>query len=133
LLTDILAAIGLSREDVYICNVIKCRPPKNRNPEPIEIQTCEPFLQKQIASIRPKLLLTLGKFATQTLLQTETPISKLRGEFAVYQGIELLPTYHPAYLLRNPSAKKDVWEDMKKLHRRLCDITGKDLPLKGTK
>lgn len=131
LLTDILSAIGLSRQDVYICNIIKCRPPKNRNPEPIEIQTCEPFLQKQLAAIDPTMILTLGKFATQTLLREETPISKLRGQWTTYLDTPLLPTYHPAYLLRNPSAKKDVWEDMKKLHALLCEKTGKNLPIKG--
>jgi len=131
LLTDILNAIGLDREEVYICNVIKCRPPKNRNPEITEIQSCEPFLKQQLQAIKPKMLLTLGKFATQTLLQTDTPISQLRGEFASYEDIVLMPTYHPAYLLRNPSAKKLVWEDVQKLHNRLCKLTGKSLALKG--
>lgn len=131
LLTDILLAIGLAREEVYICNIIKCRPPKNRNPEPDEIETCEPYLKRQLDAISPKMILTLGKFATQTLLSTDTPISKLRGNFAAYQDIPLLPTYHPAYLLRNPSAKKDVWEDMKKLHTALCKATGKKFKRKG--
>lgn len=133
LLTDILLSVGLTREDVYICNVIKCRPPKNRNPEPLEIEACEPFLKKQIQSIAPKMILTLGKFATQTLLRTETPISQLRGQFAQFLNTPLLPTYHPAYLLRNPSAKKEVWLDMQKLHERLCLLTGKQLELKGKK
>ncbi len=131
LLTDILAAIGLSRDDVYICNVVKCRPPQNRPPEPLEIETCSPFLEAQINAIQPKFICTLGKFATQTLLRTETPISQLRGNFQKYKNIPLMPTYHPAYLLRNPAAKKEVWEDMKKLHAELCKTTGKDLPLKG--
>lgn len=131
LLTDILAAIGLSRDDVYICNVVKCRPPQNRPPEPLEIETCSPFLEAQINSIQPKFLCTLGKFATQTLLRIETPISQLRGNFQKYKNIPLMPTYHPAYLLRNPAAKKEVWEDMKKLHAELCKTTGKNLPLKG--
>lgn len=131
LLTDILAAIGLSRDDVYICNVIKSRPPENRNPEPDEIAACSPYLRAQIRAIRPKLLLTLGKFASQTLAGTETPISRLRGNFFDYEGTPAMVTYHPAYLLRNPAAKKDVWEDMKKLHEELCRLTGKDLPRKG--
>ncbi|MCB0326216.1 MAG: uracil-DNA glycosylase [Bdellovibrionales bacterium] len=131
LLTDILSAIGLSRDDVYICNVIKCRPPQNRNPELDEIEQCEPFLKAQIASISPSIILTVGKFAAHALLQVETPISQLRGNFFEYEGIPMIPTYHPAYLLRNPSAKKIVWEDMKKLHAKLCTLTGKKLVLKG--
>ncbi|MEZ4703757.1 MAG: uracil-DNA glycosylase [Bdellovibrionota bacterium] len=131
LLTDILGAIGLARSEVYICNVIKCRPPQNRNPEPDEIEQCEPFLKKQIASISPAAILTVGKFAAHALLQVETPISQLRGNFYEYEGIPMIPTYHPAYLLRNPSAKKFVWEDVQKLHARLCEITGKQFTLKG--
>jgi DNA polymerase len=115
LLTKILRAIGLDREDVYICNIIKCRPPGNRNPEPDEITACIPFLRRQLRAIRPKLVCALGTFAAQTLLETKTPISRLRGRFYVYEGIHLLPTYHPAFLLRNPSKKPDVWEDMQKL------------------
>ncbi len=115
LLTKILKAIHLEREDVYIGNIIKCRPPKNRNPEPEEIAACLPFLQRQIRAIRPKLICALGTFAAQTLLQTQTPISRLRGHFQTYEGIPVLPTYHPAFLLRNPAKKRDVWEDMKKL------------------
>jgi uracil-DNA glycosylase len=131
LLTDIIGAIGLSRSDVYICNILKCRPPENRNPEPDEIEQCEPFLRRQIDSIQPKLICALGKFAVQTLLRVETPISKLRGQFFDYNGTPLLATYHPAYLLRNPPAKKEVWEDMKLLHARLVELTGKDLVRKG--
>lgn len=131
LLTDIIEAIGLSREEVYICNVVKCRPPQNRNPEPDEIEKCEPFLRAQIESIHPKLICTLGKFAAQTLLRVETPISQLRGRFFQYDGIPLLPTFHPAYLLRNPSAKKEVWEDMKVVHEELCRLTGKNWARKG--
>lgn len=131
LLTDIIAAIGLSRGDVYICNVIKCRPPENRNPEPDEVETCSPFLKAQIQAIRPKLLCALGKFAAQTLSNSDTPISKLRGEFFDFAGIPTMVTYHPAYLLRNPAAKKDVWEDMKKLHAELCRLTGKNIPRKA--
>jgi DNA polymerase len=115
LLTRILQAIGLTREDVYIANVIKCRPPANRNPESDEIDACIPFLRRQLKSIRPKLICALGTFAAQTLLATKTPISRLRGNFYTYEGIRLLPTYHPAFLLRNPARKADVWEDMKKL------------------
>jgi len=117
LLTRIIEAIGLSRQEVYITNVIKCRPPENRNPAPEEIAACEPFLIKQLAAIRPRLICALGTFAAQTLLKTEAKISALRGRFHVYQGIPLMPTYHPAFLLRNPQKKRDVWEDMKKLKK----------------
>ena len=115
LLTKIIQAIKLTREQVYICNIIKCRPPGNRNPEPDEIKACFPFLERQIAVIKPDFICALGIVATQTLLETKEPISKLRGRFHDYKGIKLLPTYHPAYLLRNPDKKRDVWEDMKKL------------------
>jgi len=115
LLTKIIQAIQLTREEVYIANIIKCRPPGNRNPESDEIQSCEPFLRKQLQAIRPGLICALGNFAAQTLLQTEERISLLRGRFHRYQGIPLMPTYHPAYLLRNPNFKRDVWEDMKKV------------------
>ena len=113
LLTKIIEAIGLTREDVYIANVIKCRPPQNRNPEPDEIETCEPFLFQQIDVIKPKVIVALGKFAAQTLLRSEEPISRLRGRVFDYRGSKLLPTFHPAYLLRNPSSKREVREDMK--------------------
>ena len=113
LLTKIIAAIGLSREDVYIANVIKCRPPQNRNPEPDEVDTCEPFLFQQIDAIRPKVIVALGSFAARALLRTQDPISRLRGRVYEYRGSKLIPTFHPAYLLRNPSSKKEVWEDMK--------------------
>jgi uracil-DNA glycosylase family 4 len=119
LLTRIIEAIKLSRSQVYICNVIKCRPPGNRNPEPDEIQTCFPFLERQIAAIQPDFICALGTFAAQTLLKTGTPISRLRGRFHNYQGIKVLPTYHPAYLLRNPDKKREVWEDMKMLMKEL--------------
>ena len=117
LLTRIIEAIQLTRSQVYICNVIKCRPPGNRNPEPDEINACFPFLERQIATIRPDFICALGAFAAQTLLKTTTPISRLRGRFHEYQGIKVLPTYHPAYLLRNPDKKRDVWEDLKMLMR----------------
>jgi uracil-DNA glycosylase family 4 len=113
LLTKIIAAIGLSREDVYIANVIKCRPPQNRNPEPDEVDTCEPFLFRQIDAIQPKVIVALGSFAARALLRTQDPISRLRGRVFEYRGSKLIPTFHPAYLLRNPSSKKEVWDDMK--------------------
>ena len=115
LLTRIIEAIQLTRSQVYICNVIKCRPPGNRNPAPDEINACFPFLERQIATIRPDFICALGSFAAQTLLKTATPISRLRGRFHEYLGTKVLPTYHPAYLLRNPDKKRDVWEDMKML------------------
>ena len=115
LLTRIIEAIHLNRSQVYICNIIKCRPPGNRNPEPDEIQTCFPFLERQIAAIQPDFICALGTFAAQTLLQTTVSISRLRGRFHEYKGIKVMPTYHPAYLLRNPEKKRDVWEDMKML------------------
>ncbi len=113
LLTKIIHAINLTREDVYIANIVKCRPPQNRDPEPDEIATCFPFLQQQIAMIRPKILCALGKFASQTLLRTTDSISRLRGRFYDYQGIQVMPTYHPAYLLHNHQDKRLAWEDMK--------------------
>lgn len=113
LLTDIIEAMGLKREDIYIANILKCRPPANRNPLPEEIEKCSGYLRRQIQLINPGVICTLGKFASQTLLNTETPISKLRGKFHDYHGLKLMPTYHPAYLLRNPSSKKEVWQDMK--------------------
>ena len=113
LLTDIIVkGMKLERKDVYICNILKCRPPGNRNPLPDEISKCEPFLKKQLQIISPKIICALGTFAAQTLLHTDIPISALRGRFHSYEGIKLMPTYHPAYLLRNPSAKKPVWEDV---------------------
>jgi DNA polymerase len=114
LLTDIIEkGLRIPRPDVFIANVLKCRPPGNRNPEPDEILSCQPFLERQIALIKPKVLVGLGKFAGQWLLKTAEPISRIRGRLGDYQGIPVMPTYHPAYLLRTPSAKKDVWEDMK--------------------
>ena len=115
LLTKIIEAIGLKREDVYIANVIKCRPPGNRNPEPDEVEQCEPFLFRQVDTIKPKVIVALGKFAAQCLLRTDTPITRIRGKEFTYRDAILIPTYHPAYLLRNPSAKRDVWEDMKRV------------------
>jgi uracil-DNA glycosylase len=113
LLTRIIEAIDLRRDEVYIANIVKCRPPQNRNPQPDEIQTCLPFLRKQLEAIRPRIICCLGTFAAQTLLETEERISLLRGKFYAYEGARLMPTYHPAFLLRNPQFKRAVWEDMK--------------------
>jgi DNA polymerase len=121
LLTKIIEAIGLTRGDVYIANLIKCRPPGNRNPEPDEAEQCEPFLFRQIDTIRPKVIVALGKFAAQALLRTADPITRLRGREFKYRDAILIPTYHPAYLLRTPSAKRDVWEDMKKVRAILAE------------
>jgi len=115
LLTKIIEAIGLTREQVYIANVLKCRPPANRNPEADEVAQCEPFLFRQIDVIQPKVIVPLGKFAAQSLLRTMDPITRLRGRSFDFRGATLIPTFHPAYLLRNPSAKREVWEDMKKV------------------
>jgi DNA polymerase len=115
LLTKIIEAINLNREDVYIANVIKCRPPQNRNPEPDEVEQCEPFLFRQIETIKPKVIVALGKFAAQSLLKTTEPITRIRGREYKYRDAILMPTYHPAYLLRNPSSKREVWEDMKRV------------------
>jgi len=119
LLTKIIEAIGLTREQVYIANVIKCRPPGNRNPEPDEVAACEPFLFRQIDAIQPRVIVALGKFAAQCLLRTADPITRLRGKEFDYRGATLIPTFHPAYLLRNPPAKREVWEDMKKVRALL--------------
>ncbi|MBW2503118.1 MAG: uracil-DNA glycosylase [Deltaproteobacteria bacterium] len=122
LLDRLLNAIGLQREDVYICNVLKCRPPQNRDPQADEVETCEPFLVRQLASIQPQLIMALGRFAVQSLLKSKIPISRLRGEWQEYQGIPLMPTFHPAYLLRNPESKRDVWEDLKEVRRRMLSL-----------
>jgi len=114
-LTQIIEAIGLSRSQVYITNVLKCHPPGNRNPLPEEVQACEPYLIGQLRLIKPRVICALGTFAAQTLLRTNRRISTLRGRFHTYQGIKLMPTYHPAYILRNPMFKRDVWEDVKKV------------------
>ena len=113
LLTKMIEAMGFRREDVYIANVVKCRPPDNRNPEPDEIEACEPFLRAQIEAIRPRVIVALGKFAAQTLLRDPTPITRLRGGWREYQGVRLMPTFHPAYLLRSPAEKGKAWEDLK--------------------
>jgi uracil-DNA glycosylase family 4 len=123
LLTKIIEAMGMTRDDVYIANVIKCRPPGNRNPEPDEVEQCEPFLFRQIDTIKPKVIVALGKFAAQSLLRTTDPITRLRGREFKYRDAVLMPTYHPAYLLRTPSAKRDVWEDMKRVRAILTEGT----------
>ena len=120
LLTKIIESIGLKREGVFIANVLKCRPPDNRNPLPTEILTCEEYLIKQIGLIKPRVICALGKFAAQTLLRSQEPISKIRGRFYDYHGSLLMPTFHPAYLLRNPGGKRFVWEDMKKIRKELA-------------
>jgi DNA polymerase len=122
LLTKIIEAIDMKREQVYICNILKCRPPENRNPETDEIAACEPFLFRQIASVKPRVICALGTFGAQTLLRTREPISRLRGYFMDYRGAKLLATFHPAYLLRNPNEKRKVWEDMKKIRAYLQSL-----------
>jgi DNA polymerase len=114
LLTKMIEAMGYTRDTVYIANVIKCRPPENRNPEPDEVAACEPFLFRQVESIRPKVIVALGTFAAQALLRTQDSISRLRGRVYVYGGAKLIPTFHPAYLLRSPDRKRDAWEDLKR-------------------
>lgn len=118
LLTKMIEAMKFSRDDVYICNVVKCRPPNNRNPEPDEIEACEPFLKAQLASLQPKVIVALGKFATQTLLRDQTSITRLRGQWREYQGIPLMPTFHPAYLLRQPEEKRLAWLDLQEVMKR---------------
>jgi DNA polymerase len=117
LLTKIINSIDLTREEVYIANIIKCRPPNNRNPEPDEIKACEPFLIKQLDAIKPRIICALGTFAAQTLLETDERISRLRGKFIPYRHSRLIATFHPAFLLRNPERKRDVWEDMKMIRK----------------
>jgi len=126
LLTKIIQAMTFGRDEVYLCNVLKCHPPQNRNPRPDEIEQCHPFLLKQLRAIGPEVIVALGTFAAQTLLRTKEPISKLRGIFHDYHGIPLMPTFHPAYLLRNAGMKRYVWEDMQKVMKRL----GMELPTK---
>lgn len=119
LLTKIIEAMGLKRSDVFICNVLKCRPPGNRNPLPDEILNCKPYLMKQLEAIRPKVICALGNFAAQVLLKSEFSISELRGKFYELEGMKILPTFHPAYLLRNPAEKKKVWADMQLIMKEL--------------
>jgi uracil-DNA glycosylase len=122
LLTKMIEAMGYARGDVYICNVLKCRPPGNRNPEPDEVASCEPFLKKQLGAIRPRMIVALGKFAVQCLLRDDAPISRLRGNLRSYEGIPLMPTFHPAYLLRDPSKKKLAWDDLKAVNAALAKV-----------
>ena len=125
LLTKIIEAMGLTRDEVFIGNIVKCRPPENRKPLPDEMQACLPYLREQIRLLNPKIIVALGATAVQGLLEIETVgITKMRGKWLSYNGIDLMPTYHPAYLLRNPVAKKDVWEDMKAVLAKL----GKEPP-----
>ncbi|RLB00706.1 MAG: uracil-DNA glycosylase [Deltaproteobacteria bacterium] len=120
LLTDIIEkGMGMKRSDVYIANILKCRPPGNRDPLPSEVEKCIGFLHEQINVVRPDIIIALGRVATQNLLETSTPISKLRGRFHDFMGIKLMPTYHPSYLLQNPSKKRDVWEDIKKVLKEM--------------
>ena len=121
LLTKIIEAIGLRRDEVYIANVIKCRPPGNRNPEPDEVGTCEPFLTQQIDIVQPRVIVALGTFAAHLLLRTDAPISRIRGVVHRYRGASLIPTFHPAYLLRSPERKREVWDDMKKVRSLLAE------------
>jgi uracil-DNA glycosylase len=120
LLTKMIEAMKFSRDTVYICNVVKCRPPGNRNPEPNEIAACEPFLKAQLKVIQPKVIVALGKFAAQTLLKVDTPITRLRGQWRSYEGIDLMPTYHPAYLLRQPDEKKKAWLDLQEVMKKFA-------------
>jgi len=119
LLTDIIKAMKLTRDDVYITNVVKCRPPDNRNPDPDELESCRPYIRRQVELIKPRVIVTLGKFALQSLLERSYSIMATRGQWLEYEGIKLMPTLHPAYLLRTPAAKKDVWQDMKKVMAEL--------------
>ena len=114
LLTKMIEAMGLARDEVYIANVLKCRPPGNRDPQPDEVETCEPFLFQQVASVQPKVVIALGAFAARTLLKTQDPISRLRGRVYDYRGAQLIPTFHPSFLLRSPGYKREAWEDLKK-------------------
>jgi uracil-DNA glycosylase family 4 len=119
LLTKMIEAMGYRREEVYIANVVKCRPPGNRDPEGDEIAACEQFLKAQIAAVKPRVLVALGRFAVQTLLRDTTPISRQRGRWRTYEGVRLMPTFHPAYLLRNPAEKKKAWEDLQQVMKEL--------------
>ncbi|MBA7676608.1 Type-4 uracil-DNA glycosylase [subsurface metagenome] len=127
LLTKIIEAMGFARSDIYILNVIKCRPPGNRDPLPGEVANCSPFMLEQIEIIQPKVIVALGRYAAQTLLETTVPISRLRGRFFDWHGVKLMPTFHTAYLLRNPSSKRQVWDDMKAVLKAL----GRPIPKRG--
>lgn len=129
LLDRMIEAIGLRREQVYLANAVKCRPPGNRDPEPDEVATCRPFLERQIALVRPKVIVALGNFAAQTLLETDTPTSRLRGRFHERQGVRLMPTWHPAHLLSNPDSKREAWSDLQAVAQEL----GLAIPARGGK
>jgi uracil-DNA glycosylase len=119
LLTKMIEAMGYARSDVYICNIVKCRPPQNRAPDPEEMAACEPFLLNQLKAVSPKVIVALGKIAAQALLKEGTPITRMRGNWREWQNVPLMPTFHPAYLLRNPAEKKLVWADLQKVMARL--------------
>jgi DNA polymerase len=119
LLTKMIEAMKFQREDVYICNVLKCRPPGNRNPEPDEIAACSPFLRRQVEAIAPQVIVALGTFAAQTLIDTREPISRLRGRFHDYFGTPLMPTFHPSFLLRSPEKKREAWSDLQQVMKLL--------------
>lgn len=124
LLDRIISAMGLSRREVFICNVVKCRPPANRTPRPEEVEACSQFLFRQLRAISPKVICALGAVAAQTLLSSPEPIGKLRGRFHQWEGVALMPTFHPSYLLRNPERKREVWEDMK----QILGLLGRQIP-----
>jgi DNA polymerase len=119
LLTKMIEAMGFARSEVYIANIVKCRPPGNRDPEPDEIEACEPFLRRQIDAVKPKVIVALGRVSAQTLLRVDTPVSRLRGQWREYQGVRLMPTFHPAYLLRSPGEKGKAWDDLKAVLKEL--------------
>jgi DNA polymerase len=123
LLTKIIEAIDMRREDVFICNILKCRPPGNRNPETDEIAACENFLFRQIDAVKPKVICALGAFSAKTLLQTKEPISRIRGNLVDYRGAKLMATFHPAYLLRNPNEKRKVWEDVQAIRDYIASLS----------
>jgi uracil-DNA glycosylase family 4 len=131
LLTRMIEAMGYRRDQVHIANVVKCRPPGNRNPEPDEIAACEPFLRRQIAAVGPKVIVALGKFAAQTLLRSDVPISKVRGTWSSYEGVRLMPTFHPAYLLRSPQEKGKAWADLQLVMAELGKPAGASEPRPG--
>lgn len=133
LLTRMIGAMGLSREGVYIANIIKCRPPKNRDPQPDEVATCEPFLRAQIDAIGPRILIAMGNFAVKTLLRTDTGITRMRGTWRSYHGIPLMPTFHPAYLLRNAEKKRPVWNDLQAVMAKMDElgIPRRETPARG--
>ena len=133
LLTKIIEAMGLSRNLVYIANVLKCRPPGNRNPLPDEVVACFPHLKRQIEIIQPQIIVTLGNPATKAILETTQGITRMRGRFVSWHGIEVMPTFHPSYLLHNPSGKRDVWQDMQKVHARMKELGLRAGELKQTK